>query len=72
MYTFNHLWDMSFGWLVPLLIIIIIFYALQEEETHEKHSSAKDILDKRYASGGISEQEYVKKSKLLQKHALHN
>jgi len=72
MYTFNHLWNMSFGWLVPLLIIVIIFYALQEKKTEKKHSSAKDILDKRYASGGISKKEYLEKLKFLETKSLHS
>ncbi|HFQ62485.1 MAG TPA: SHOCT domain-containing protein [Epsilonproteobacteria bacterium] len=60
---FNHGWGMGFGWLIPLLIIAILFYVLQDKR--KEKSSAQDILDKRYASGGISKEEYEEKSKAL-------
>ena len=66
MNTFNHGWGMGFGWLIPLLILAIIFYLLQDKK--KEKSSAQDILDKRYASGGISKEEYEEKSRLLEKH----
>jgi len=54
---------MGFEWLVPLLIITIIFYLLQDKK--EEKSAAQEILDKRYANGGIDKEEYKEKSKLL-------
>lgn len=63
MNTLNHGWGMGFGWLVPLFIIGLLFYFLQDKK--ETKSSAQDILDKRYASGGIDRQEYEEKSKDL-------
>jgi len=60
---FNHGWGMGFGWLIPLLIIAVIFYALQDKKREK--SSAQEILDKRYASGGISKEEYEEKSSTL-------
>jgi len=60
---FNHGWGMGFGWLIPLLIIAILFYIVQDKR--KEKSSAQDILDKRYASGGISKEEYEEKSKAL-------
>jgi len=66
MNTFTHGWGMGFGWLVPLLILAVIFYLLQDKK--KEKSSAQDILDKRYASGGISKEEYEEKSRLLEKH----
>jgi len=71
MHTFDYIWDMSFGWLLPLLIIVIIFYVLEEKDHQTEYSNAKDILDKRYASGGIAKQEYIEKSNYLKKYALH-
>ncbi|MCF6244035.1 MAG: hypothetical protein L3J43_03245 [Sulfurovum sp.] len=68
MNTFNHGWGMGFGWLIPLLIIAVIFYALQNNK--KEKSSAQDILDKRYASGGISKEEYEEKSRLLREKEL--
>jgi len=63
MNTFNHGWGMGFGWLIPLLLIAILFYILQDKR--KEKSSAQEILDKRYASGGISKEEYEEKSKAL-------
>ena len=63
---FGHGWGMGFWWLVPLLIVAVIYYLLQEKK--EKKSDAQDILDKRYASGGIGTEEYEQKSQLLRKH----
>jgi len=57
---FNHGWGMGFGWLMPLLIIGLLFYVLQNKK--KEKSSAQDILDKRYASGGIDQKEYEEKS----------
>jgi len=34
MNTFIHGWSMSFGWLVPLFIIGLFFYFLQEKEEY--------------------------------------
>jgi putative membrane protein len=66
MNTFTHGWGMGFGWLIPLLVLAIIFYLLQDKK--KEKSSAQDILDKRYASGGISKEEYEEKSRLLERH----
>ncbi len=63
MNTFTHGWGMGFGWLIPLLIIAILIYLFQGK-TKEK-TSAQDILDKRYANGGIDTKEYEEKSRLL-------
>ena len=60
---FNHGWGMGFGWLIPLLILAVIFYLLQDKK--KERSSAQDILDKRYANGGISKEEYEEKSSAL-------
>jgi putative membrane protein len=67
MYGFGHGWGMAFGWLIPLLIIGIIFYLLQGKRTNK--SEAQDILDKRYANGGISKEEYEEKSRDIQTHS---
>jgi putative membrane protein len=68
MNEFGHSWGMmGFGWLIPLLIIGIVFYLFQDRKKHR--SDAQDILDKRYASGGISKEEYEEKSKHLRKNA---
>ncbi len=67
MNTFGHGWGMGFGWMIPLLVIALLYYLFQNKE--ETRSSAQDILDKRYASGGISKEEYEEKSRHLKEHA---
>ncbi|WP_294956298.1 hypothetical protein [Sulfurovum sp.] len=69
MYGFGHGWGMGmgWGWLLPLLLIAIVYYLFQNRKT--QRSSAQDILDKRYASGGISKEEYDEKSKHLKENA---
>jgi len=67
MYGYGHGWGMGLGWLVPLLIIGIIFYLLQDKK-RDKKSDAQEILDKRYANGGIDKEEYQEKSRLLKEH----
>ncbi len=61
---FDHSWGMmGFGWLVPLLIISVIFYLFQERK--KDSLSAQDILDKRYANSEISKEEYEEKTKQI-------
>jgi putative membrane protein len=60
----SHGWGMGLGWLIPLLIIGLLFYLVQNNQ--KGRSSAQDILDRRYANGEIDEAEYKKKSQDLQ------
>ena len=60
----SHGWGMGFGWLIPFLIIGLLFYLVQNNQ--KGRSSAQDILDRRYANGEIDEEEYKKKSQDLQ------
>ena len=55
-----HGWEM---WLVPLLLVLIVFYFINDNK--KEKPSAKDILDKRYASGEIDTKEYQEKLKEL-------
>ena len=59
----SHSWGMGLGWLIPLLIIGLLFYLFQNNK--KEKSSAQDILDRRYANGGIGEKEYHEKSRHL-------
>ena len=68
MNTFNHGWGMGFGWLIPLFLIAIIFYLLQGKK--KEKSDAQEILDKRYANGGIDTKEYNEKSTQLKEQNL--
>ncbi|MCO4844539.1 MAG: SHOCT domain-containing protein [Sulfurovum sp.] len=62
-------WGMGFGmWFVPILLVIIVIYFLKENtKGEEKHSSAQDILDRRYANGEIDTEEYEERSDALNK-----
>jgi len=65
-----HGFGMGFGgWIIPLLIIVFIIYFLSDRVNSSKPSSAQDILDKRYANGGLSKEEYEEKSKHIKEHA---
>lgn len=64
MYGFGHGWTMILGWLIPILIIGSLFYLFQGK-TKKTKSEAQELLDKRYANGGISEEEYKEKSRHL-------
>jgi len=67
----EHGWGMGYGmWFTLLLFVFIIFYFLKDNDKDkgkDKTSSAQDILDKRYANGGIDTKEYKEKSNALKK-----
>ena len=65
----GHGWGMGFGmWFTLILLILIVFYVLKEStKSQEKHTSAQDILDRRYANGEIDTKEYEEKSNMLKK-----
>ena len=65
----GHGWGMGFGmWIIPLLFVLLVFYFFKENnKSEDKHTSAQDILDKRYANGEIDTQEYEEKSNALKK-----
>ena len=68
-YLGHHGWGMGFGmWFTLILFVLIVLYFLKEStKGEEKHSSAQDILDKRYANGEIDTEEYEEKSNTLKK-----
>lgn len=65
----GHGWSMGFAmWFPLILLVLLVFYFLKEtNKSEERHSSAQDILDKRYANGEIDTQEYEEKSDALKK-----
>ena len=65
----GHGWGMGFAmWFPLILLVLLVFYFLKEtNKGEEKHSSAQDILDKRYANGEIDTKEYKEKSDALKK-----
>ena len=68
MNTFTHGWGMGLGWLIPILIFAVLFHLLKDKK--KEPSDAQDILDKRYANGGIDTKEYNEKSAQLKDKAL--
>jgi putative membrane protein len=67
---FSHNWNMGIGWLIPLFIIGVIIYLIQHKEEPKKYNSAQDLLDKRYANGGIDTKEYIEMSKRIKHHTI--
>ncbi len=65
----GHGWGMGFGmWFTLILLILVVFYFVKEStKSNEKHSSAQDILDRRYANGEIDTEEYEEKSNAINK-----
>ena len=57
------------GWIIPLLILALLYYFFKENSKKESRSAAQDILDRRYANGGIDEKEYQEKSKQIREQA---
>ena len=52
---------MGFGWIIPLIFIFGLFYFLRSNNARYDEESASEILDKKYANGEISEEEYKRK-----------
>ena len=52
---------MGFGWIIPLIFIFGLFYFLRSNNERYDEESASEILDKKYANGEISEEEYKRK-----------
>ena len=50
------------GWaIIPLIFIFGLFYFLRSNNETNNQDSASEILDKKYANGEISEEEYKRK-----------
>ena len=63
----GHGWGMGFGmWLTVLFFVLLVIYLLKENtKVQEHHTSAQDILDRRYANGEIDTEEYEERSNTL-------
>ncbi|HIH69181.1 MAG TPA: SHOCT domain-containing protein [Methermicoccus shengliensis] len=72
-------WMAGFGWagmggglIVLLILVVLVVWVLnREEESNEGRgggtSSAREILDERYARGEISEEEYLRMRERLER-----
>jgi len=56
---------MGFGWILPLLFIVALFYFISNSSNNSSKESAQDILDKKYANGEIDEEGYKQKKEQL-------
>ena len=64
MNTSMNEYSMGYSWILLLVFILIIVYFINK--LLADNTSAKDILDKRYANGEIDENEYKRKKLTLQ------
>ena len=62
----NYLWGMHFIWWVIWIILIIWVFVVLIKGPGHKNDSALDILEKRFASGEITIEEYQEKRKILE------
>ena len=75
--------NFSLWWLFPLVMIVLCFLMMRgrkgsmmcgfgscDGDSHRINvsDSAKDLLDKRYASGEIDKEEYEEKNRILNQH----
>jgi putative membrane protein len=58
-----HGWGMGYGWLILVLLVLLFLYVFKNEK---KEPSAKELLDRRFANGEISADEYHKALKELE------
>ena len=65
----GHGWGLGFSvWCIMIVLGFILFCFLRRNTKNQAgHSSAQDILDKRYANGEINRQEYEEKSNALKR-----
>jgi len=60
--------NMGFGWLIPLVIVMAFGYFIYNANSNKtKNTSARDLLDERFANGEIDEKEYKERKSILEK-----
>lgn len=68
----NHYWGMHFFWWlfwIAMLFVFISFSFSSENDNERQHNgpSALNILQKRYASGELTTEEYKERKQVLEK-----
>jgi putative membrane protein len=62
---------MGFSWIILILIGIFLYFMFSKKNNQNDNSrdatSARDILDKRFANGEIGKEEYEAKKEILEK-----
>jgi len=62
---------MGFSWLILILLGVFLYFMFNKKNNQNENSggttSARDILDKRFANGEIDKEEYEAKKEILEK-----
>jgi putative membrane protein len=68
MFYSNHYWGMNFIWWFVWIVMILWIFAIPYNipGQRNKKNSPLDILQKRFASGQITTEEYQEKKKILE------
>ena len=67
MYGFDHFgmgfggWGMILVWVVPLVMLFLLFRHFSGEKEKRRGRTAVEILEERYARGEIDREEYLKR-----------
>ncbi len=64
----GHGFGFGFGWIIWLILVVIFIYLLVSFKEEPKKEDAIDILNKRFARGEITKEEYISmKEEILKK-----
>ncbi len=69
MYAYAPVWNgFHFWWIIPIVMIVLCFLMMRRGGGcmmghHRSGGSAREILDRRYASGEIGKEEYEEKKR---------
>ena len=61
---------MMFGWLFGVILLLVVVWYFSHDRfnipaNREKKDTARDVLDKRYARGEITKEEYEEQKRIL-------
>jgi len=72
MFAYGGMWNgFTWWWIIPIVMMILCFFMMRRHggctpgwsRSHPNAGSAREILDKRYALGEISQEEYEEKKR---------